>query len=1202
MKKLTLLIALLVSVNAISQDSLIDYIFPPNITPNQSQGCESSSQSCVDIYRLQSSYIPDSIPFIGEIKVPINFIILAKSDSTEGAYTPTQFSNEIHKFYWLNYSYTNTALPSDPVPGFNPDYWLDRTKIQCELNQVFFYYNTTWFDAPYLPDQTGVNNLLSYHFTSHPEAASVINCFLLKNGMPTVGGYVSSYNFEGTIVPIVVTSCWNEPVSPFHWTGNYWYWSNHLPHEIGHILGLGHTYQGAGAEDNNGTDYLNDVFFSPTTWETKCNDPDSSATDFCTNNMMSGQDKNDFVSPLQAGRMHRNLRTEFGLWKNAKDYAYGYSSTPHEISNNETWDFVFKSYNDIVVKGGASLTLTCILEMVPQAKIVVEPGGRLIIDGGTVTSARNAGPSHEGLWQGIEVWGNPLQTQDAREPNGLPTYQGEVIIRNGGTISNALMAVAANKVNSLSTYASFDWSKTGGIIIADHAHFINNRSAIWIGGYTNFDPGFPYQVKKQYNRSTIQNCIFEINDDMPDPAVFHSFVKLHSGSGISIRGNAFRNIHTSQQYSARGKGIVAYDFPVYVSDICAQPNVNPCPAYEPNSFTGLHLGIEILGITAGGTVVKNSEFSNCRKGLYLGSTYSAQVLSNTFQIPGGYDDGISPYGMYIDGGSGFTVEGNSFASQNTYLATRGIVVQNTGSLNNEIYKNNFDDLHVGIQAQFINKDASGATYNGLRLFCNTHENPWYDIYVGGKWQYPNLQGVGITQYQESVDTNSNRIPTGNVFSSLNRRYDLDFSNKEAEYVYYTYYGAAMDKQEPAYFSNISLDPVYIGNACPSKALDVQPSLGQLYASRASARAAVNSSTIILNIWRDGGNVNLGDEVATTLPWDVYTQFNELMGTSPYLSDQVLINMIENPAFSPLMVKLLMLANPHGIRSEPVMDALYNRVPPLPEDYIDEILAGEDAPSPLEGLEADVAADYHLYKNLGESIKRTYRGDTLNAWANDSLVAFMEGETDLADRYEMALVYLLLNRPSEKDQIMEDILNNYALSEEQETEYDLFDDLFGIWEQKIGSGLFTDFLDAPQQGSLTAMVEDNRPQLSALALALLRMNDEAFEYEEVIIDPDSTWEAKRVRAKVHEPAADLLRVYPNPASDQLTLVCDLKGQAYVRVWIVMLDAGGREVYSYAWPKASNEMVIDTRNLGPGAYFVRLMGDGKPLRVRKFNIIR
>ncbi len=186
--------------------------------------------------------------------------------------------------------------------------------------------------------------------------------------------------------------------------------------------------------------------------------------------------------------------------------------------------------------------------------------------------------------------------------------------------------------------------------------------------------------------------------------------------------------------------------------------------------------------------------------------------------------------------------------------------------------------------------------------------------------------------------------------------------------------------------------------------------------------------------------------------------------------------------------------------------------------------------------------------------------------------------------------------------MEDILNNYALSEEQETEYDLFEELFGIWEEKIGSGLFTDFLYAPQQGSLTAMVEDNRPQLSALAMALLRMNDEAYEYEEVIIDPDSTYEPKRAWARVNEPAPDLLQVYPNPARDQLNLVCDLKVQSYGKVWIVLLDARGREVYSHTWPKASDEMVIDTRNLRPGSYFVRLIGDGKPLRVRKFNIIR
>jgi hypothetical protein len=51
-------------------------------------------------------------------------------------------------------------------------------------------------------------------------------------------------------------------------------------------------------------------------------------------------------------RMHRALTTDFYDYyaKVTRHYAYGYSSTPHEISTNETWDFIFKSYNDIVIR------------------------------------------------------------------------------------------------------------------------------------------------------------------------------------------------------------------------------------------------------------------------------------------------------------------------------------------------------------------------------------------------------------------------------------------------------------------------------------------------------------------------------------------------------------------------------------------------------------------------------------------------------------------------------------------------------------------------------------------------------------------------------------------------------------------------------------------------------------------------------------
>jgi hypothetical protein len=142
---------------------------------------------------------------------------------------------------------------------------------------------------------------------------------------------------------------------------------------------------------------------------------------------------------------------------------------------------------------------------------------------------------------------------------------------------------------------------------------------------------------------------------------------------------------------------------------------------------------------------------------------------------------------------------------------------------------------------------------------------------------------------------------------------------------------------------------------------------------------LNSAVIILNIWKDGGNIELGEEVATTEPWEAYQQFNELMGTSPYLSDEVLIEIINNPVFSDLMVKLIMIANPQSIRSVEVMVALEHRVPAMPQAYIDDIKASDDGTlSQLEILEANVSSYNHAIDMIGQNIKRNYRGNFVDS--------------------------------------------------------------------------------------------------------------------------------------------------------------------------------------------------------------------------------
>jgi hypothetical protein len=862
------------------------------------------------------------------------------------------------------------------------------------------------------------------------------------------------------------------------------------------------------------------------------------------------------------------------------------------ITSNTIWDSHKRINGNIQIMSGYVLTINngAIISMGEESTIIVHPGAQLIIDGATINSGCGS------TWQGIEVWGDPTKSQDLRDVNGLLVHQGEVIIKNGGTISNADIAIMAMKRKQ---DGDFTWQDGGGIIKAVDANFINNRGGIWIGGY--HPPMIGGNGPMPYNKSSITNCHFETNDDLPEGMNFHWFVGLCSGSGITIKGNDFVNLASAGPQNKRGTGIGSFDFPISVRSICADPTQNPCTALDSNRFEGLFYGIEIYDTkTWVAHTIKDSRFKNVRRGIYLGNTHSTQVLGNYFEdIPG--DVSYEPYGLYIDGGNGFTIEGDTFVSAPGLSHARGLIVHNTGGNDNEIYRNDFQNLLAGVQAQEVNKDNNG---RGLRFFCNTHVNRYYDFWVGDKFNSSNSP-IGIADAQQMPSGVSSPLyyPTGNVFTSGPRFGDLNFSNGQAEWLTYNYYGNSSDEDPGIYHSGINPIPKYDENTCPAKATGGGgTSLGQLYASRATAKVALNSSTLILNIWKDGGHLDLAEEIETTLPWEAYVEFNDLMGQSPYLSDEALIAIVNNPVFSSLMVKLLMVANPQSSRSDAVMNAIYDRNPPLSQSYIDEIVGELETISQLEMLEADMAADRHLFTNLGEQIKRWYRSDTTNVWANDSLLSFMSRDQRLASRYEYAAAQLEFGYPEAATQTLEDILSNFELTDVQYEDHQKFTTLMGLKQSMMQSEQPVGFLDEGEMDELMDLVEANRPQVSAAAVALLKQNDPDFVYDEIVLEPDTNSVPKRERVTIDKEPEKDLRLYPNPAYDYITVSCNLDQYVQSGYKLQLYNALGQLLYERALSNDNSEMLIPLGEYPAGNYHFILVGDGQHLANEKFTIIR
>lgn len=72
------------------------------------------------------------------------------------------------------------------------------------------------------------------------------------------------------------------------------------------------------------------------------------------------------------------------------------------VTSDATWSASTYLPVEVTVESGSTLTITGTLHCAPNARIIVRPGARLVVDGGTLTGACD-----NDLWEGIFVEGNP---------------------------------------------------------------------------------------------------------------------------------------------------------------------------------------------------------------------------------------------------------------------------------------------------------------------------------------------------------------------------------------------------------------------------------------------------------------------------------------------------------------------------------------------------------------------------------------------------------------------------------------------------------------------------------------------------------------------------------------------------------------------------------------------------------------------------
>ncbi|MDR1345195.1 MAG: M4 family metallopeptidase, partial [Bacteroidales bacterium] len=249
------------------------------------------------------------------------------------------------------------------------------------------------------------------------------------------------------------------------------------------------------------------------------------------------------------------------------------------IEGNVVWNTPKNVNEPIIIKANATLTITSTCYCAPDAEFIIQQGGKLIVDGGTLTS------QCEGqMWKGIAVLGHSNASQFDFTADG----QGQLYIRNGATVEHAVCAIRNYDILN----GSADLSTTGGNISAGNSRFIDNAQMVSLAPYTHSDS----------RATSFANCEFTIQPAYSfDHPVSKSLVDIKEVKKVYFDGCDFSYpCYAAPDYPdpntpliPGARAIYAFNAEITVQARNLSPYCLGCNNYDSCRFTGFETAIEV---------------------------------------------------------------------------------------------------------------------------------------------------------------------------------------------------------------------------------------------------------------------------------------------------------------------------------------------------------------------------------------------------------------------------------------------------------------------------------------------------------------------------------------------------------------------------------------------------------------------------------
>ena len=292
-------------------------------------------------------------------------------------------------------------------------------------------------------------------------------------------------------------------------------------------------------------------------------------------------------------------------------------------------------------------------------------------------------------------------------------------------------------------------------------------------------------------------------------------------------------------------------------------------------------------------------------------------------------------------------------------------------------------------------------------------------------------------------------------------------------------------------------------------------------------------------------------------------------------------------------------NPKSAKSAKVIDALDERFEPMPGYMMAEIMGGLNITGGKEFLERKLAKHSSTRARSLSKLLRHYKNDTINAWANDSLMALLQNEQNPGARYLLAFMYLDMEDSLSVVNILNNIPVEFTLNDNQQALHELYDDLFDVL---LDIQIDSLGLDSIQIQTLQDIAANHNKLPGVYARNILVAND-LMNYQEPVYLPDNlkstpTWEYDKPTEQVE---GSLLKVFPNPAGTYFIIEYDIR-EFEGNALIIISDITGKHVLSFYLEDKQNQRIIVTRAYPAGIYIIQLFINGVLKESSKINILK